>query len=175
MFNWKQTIPFAVIALRIMLLRYETRDGESLGIKWHHRNQWFSQVRRGNPAIHYPPTSGGGGSEPLRVPGSSGQGLGTTPSLPRLLGPERPWLGREHIYRVECAATAAFIGKAHLHVEPHLCPDRSILEVGDGVQRWPHLIDNYGQKLTEWWQLMQHHGARTRLLEQCVLASSAIC
>jgi len=72
------------------------------------------------------------------------------PSLPRSVGPDlekpdRPWLTRELLYHIETESTAQFRSKAHLYLDSKFIPEPN----------------NY----LAWWQLMQHHHAKTRMLD----------
>jgi len=86
--------------------------------------------------------------------GTSDSAWDLLPSLPRSVGSglkkpktklDRPWLTPELLYHIEKESFQQFKMKARLYIAPEFLPkDDSV--VG-------------------WWQLMQHHGAKTRLLD----------
>jgi hypothetical protein len=84
--------------------------------------------------------------------GTSNIAYSLLPSLPRCVGtgtrPDRPWLTRKLQYHIEDQATEEFIKKAPLYLEAVFLPDAT--------------------DRMAWWQVMQHHWARTRLLDWTV-------
>lgn len=61
----------------------------------------------------------------------------------------RPWLTLDLLHHIETATTNEFRSKCHLVVDPKFMPSEPY-EAGVSIQ---------------WWQIMQHHGAATRLLD----------
>ncbi len=76
-------------------------------------------------------------------------GCDLIPSLVRVQKKHCRWLDREKLFHLEQASTQQFKQKAHLYLEGRFLP------------RDP----DAGEAWFDWWKLMQHHGAPTRLLD----------
>ncbi|MDY7109278.1 MAG: FRG domain-containing protein [Planctomycetota bacterium] len=70
------------------------------------------------------------------------------PSLARLVD-GRPWVDTAMLHHIETSSTKEFKSKAHLVLDPRFMPSESSEEAVS----------------IHWWQLMQHHGGATRLLD----------
>jgi hypothetical protein len=89
--------------------------------------------------------------------GVANRDYGLLPSLPRAMQ-GRPWLRRSHLYHIESVAEEQFRLRARLYEDACFLPtaESSPQHVFFGNKQYPQI---------GWWQLMQHHFARTRLLD----------